>query len=190
MVLTVNSVATIPAKASTLMPEFVIWPPSRIRYTIRAAEIDKIPCAVLKHTIQNFLRWTNTSADICITAAVSNAAAGGKCNTQASNATKEIEEDAFLSPTEKSIAKASDKIPSAMKARRPPNSTKDIAVTKVQWPAIAMPMDPKTTKITYTYDRRFIADAMAPARCLSTNRNPTSGKTHQCPDGVNNVGKH
>jgi hypothetical protein len=77
-----------------------------------------------------------------------------------------------------------------MKARRPPNSTKDIAVTKVQWPAIAMPMDPKTTKITYTYDRRFIADAMAPARCLATNRNPTSGKTHQCPDGVNNVGKH
>lgn len=140
---------------------------------------------MLKHVIQNNRRWIKTSADSCIKAAAKSAKIGGKCSAHARIATKEIEEDALLSPTEKSKASASEIIPSDINVSRPTMLPVDIKKTESHWPTATMPMDTIVTRATYTYDRKFIRSIVAPAWQLAGYRNPTGRNlAHQLTDEI------
>lgn len=61
----------------------------------------------------------------------------------------------------------------------------DIKKTESHWPTATMPMDTVVTNATYTYDRKFIRNMVAPAWQLASDRNPTGRNlAHQLTDEI------
>lgn len=146
--LTPNRVTTMPANATTLMPETMIVPPPNAVYTAIADAVDTTPCAALNAITQSCLLCTNTSARTCVNAVMKIVAAGGKYSTEARITINEIEEEACLPPTVKSMAKASEPTPSRTNAIRPNPLANEISASVLHGTNTAIPMEAQTTATT------------------------------------------